>query len=1417
MWHKCLLLLAVLLHETLQDISPFQNDPAMWTPNDNIQVNMSELFNLTLATGNVSYQCNKGQYIDYKTNWAITDITKYGFGKVDFVHFIDNQTYVSIFDESHILVHTVSLDGLSITKEVKTDFNRPGTYANCTDMDANNHMGRYYLVCFQPSVVGGDPGDIYVYEIDMNTGQTLNTLSVELTDQFSGQHTMKLGIYNVTVGNTPQRVVIVYDQGLSATNTTKNFWLAVFTGVDTGSNLAFQGFLDLKAQGYSLTSFFDCFNYNQKLVLTGFLQSKSIVSLLSCSLGLSPISLSCSNPINTLITKGYVGIINTGQFVQVNLAAARETAQICDLSGPIEQQTWKSCRSILDIETIDEAFITEVVGNKFITMIKYDYPDGTYAGYTIYTNVMDYQGTEWISTDPTVHATVINKQIHLVNSKQTWVNWMMPPAVTFSPVSKYWSNTWSSLNCTATDTSGSCASGMQVLGMNSIYDEVLYNSTHLQAFQTYEGTSYDIFLSPDDIEGNDLNISVTFPANVSKYIAPFVFDTKNIAINWVFKTSSYDFKEVTFFGEYAVSLDRYNNLALYRCGQYLSLVDCFEIDNRHIHPSEVLQKKMWVIQGFPVVWTSNTTRTTVYIWDNVFSKTSYVHTFSGTVADVAATELDDRGFILGSLTKSGIIEHFYFVQMNPSMANWLTPINQQMSGSEFFCPTTLYICPHGANVLEVLSACNQGPDLRMLKYTYWPGNYSFNLRNTIPINLQMYDGTFCPMGGEFIFSSINSSTLFGAPTYFENATYSYGIDELNIGEFIKVDCVPSLSMFSIVSQDANHNLVLSIFKGNNQYQGNNKVYNVLRSGFSGVSDITNHNFLGNMIHVKQMVDGTYSYMMTYSGSPMIHLFVLNGIAPINTTMNISFYNNRSGSQISKNFEILQYNYNVTTKSLGRANFQPVGYFYVEDFIQISGPLTEVRVTGINESELEVFQRVSIYNEYRPDNYHQYTFQHMERADGMNLALHIDNANQASFALFSGIDQYAYTFSPFPGVGIKSFDFAQIISGSSNSTILVAACTDGMINNVLEVMVVSNGVVISTGWYQDSDCQKVKLVRRDNGTLFYAFMQTGTGDDSLLTVVNISYDASGRGSISTEAIDYYTSVQTFGVGPTNISAYLMMVFTSDLNDPFVAHYFKNETGKPMIKKGDKSRLKNLKFWRSPFRIRAIECEELDDIRYTCIYDTLSTQMFEVIVSETHISDLMVYSYAKVPDFQGIHYAFSPNYFGVMNFDRRNQRAEIHVYKRIEAGGSGMVWGQHSVESFNAPYTILDRSNETSVLAYCTRENLYPLRFAHIRPVILNFRVNNTQNLNLSAIKVHFMNGRGQQASTVTLAEIFGSTSDGSTHKFWVFGLILAVLILFGIGYTVYVRTKAESSGSEIGESGKFASVGENAMAAKGDKV
>lgn len=65
----------------------------------------------------------------------------------------------------------------------------------------------------------------------------------------------------------------------------------------------------------------------------------------------------------------------------------------------------------------------------------------------------------------------------------------------------------------------------------------------------------------------------------------------------------------------------------------------------------------------------------------------------------------------------------------------------------------------------------------MLKYTYGPGKYTFALRNTIPINLDMPDGKFCPMGNEFIFYSLYANKLHGEPTYWSGAKYDYGLDE----------------------------------------------------------------------------------------------------------------------------------------------------------------------------------------------------------------------------------------------------------------------------------------------------------------------------------------------------------------------------------------------------------------------------------------------------------------------------------------------------------------------------------------------------------------------------------------------------------------------------------------------------------------
>jgi hypothetical protein len=57
----------------------------------------------------------------------------------------------------------------------------------------------------------------------------LNHINVNLTTNFLAQHRLRVEIVNMTEGGTSTRYVTVYDQGLSTSQTSNNFWIAIFS------------------------------------------------------------------------------------------------------------------------------------------------------------------------------------------------------------------------------------------------------------------------------------------------------------------------------------------------------------------------------------------------------------------------------------------------------------------------------------------------------------------------------------------------------------------------------------------------------------------------------------------------------------------------------------------------------------------------------------------------------------------------------------------------------------------------------------------------------------------------------------------------------------------------------------------------------------------------------------------------------------------------------------------------------------------------------------------------------------------------------------------------------------------------------------------------------------------------------------
>lgn len=1390
-----ILAIVAMAASSLSQITVIPFDDVMWSPKDIIQVNMSEIFSGTSQS--TVYTTTNGYIQDYTTKLGQRSLASYGFQNVDFVHFINNQTYAAIFDEKNIIVHTVSLDGLSIANELELNFSLPEPEASCSDLEFNSLVGRYYVVCFNDSTEE-NPGEFYLIELDSITGATITINKVPLTENQWANHTLKIVIATIDQGATTQRVLAIYDQGLSSTATDKNFWVAFFSGVDSGSNLKFEAILDLKANDYALTSFFDLFNYNNKLVLTGLQESKSIISMLSCSIDTSFQILDCSSPINTIVSYGYLGLMNTGQLVQLNLAKPNIYVQICDLVGPLEQKGWTNCKTVSQIDVIAGAYVTEVVGNQGIILVKYDFANGTYAGYTVYSNLIQSIGTEWTNTDPSQHAIVINQQVHSVQAVDSWIQWIAPPAVIFNTVGQAFQSGLTQLEVEATEpgsgTSASCIINVNV--MKNVYSNVYYNESQLPEFNSYVDSNFEVFLSSDKIEGNDLTYSVAVDASIQDQVQSFTYDTQGVNVNYVFRLGVATFKQVTFFQSVAVAQDTNNKLLVFECEQptVTSDVTCLEIVALTAQPNEILQERMFVAQDFPIFWTRANDATRIYTI-NLDDRSFSTIVLPGQADDVVVTALNLDGFILASFSSLGTIVNYHFTASNPHFPDILPNITKSNSTSEFFCPTTLYFCPHGANVLEVLSNCRSVPDVRMLKYTYWPGTQTFRLRNTLAINLALADGTFCPMGGEFIFSSVQSNVVYGAATYFEVANYSYSLDELNIGTITKVDCVPTLSMFTIISTDAQNNIILSIFKGNNQYQANNKVYNVVPGMNAGVASITNHNFMGNMIHVRTMTAGGFSYLLT-NFQPVINVRVFDSVAAGTYNMSLLFSNNGTTYTINKHLQLEVFDTSLTVAINNNLPSNPVGKFNLENLISIKGVFENVSITGASDSDsIKVHQRVDPYHSYVPySGLDEYTFQHLESDGQMNIALHVINMNQVTFTVFSNVDTYNYTFNPFPGIGVTGFHFYQWPNSVTGiPDILIAFCTDGLAEEILEIGYITGGELAAVGFYQFSEldqCTKVKVapINVQQSKTFAAFVHDGSG--TAVEVVNINLNIAQQ-TIDTAQGDIFENVITYGVTKTDANVYLSVVQSDNLFGPVIAQYSRTASV------SENGKLANsLNPWAAfnlTYNIFAVECTALTSNQFTCMLDTYSTNFVEYVATESATDGSLSYQnfmYKKVPNYDGRYLVITPTFFGQLANSPKDRKHALHVYKRISAGGSANVYAIRKLLEKFAPFTMMDLANSTTVLSYCTREPNAPLLFTTIGPLMLE-----VANTNFDASKVNIqVNGFRQAKQDIPISNIIQTETKGSS-KLWIYLLILGILIAASIAYALYARSKQQTEEGE----------------------
>ena len=1071
---------------------------------DLLQFNLTDLFTFG---ANVSCVSQSGSIARYTTPWyelATKDISNYHFAEEpEIVQFMSNSSLFAVFDNSSVFIQQVNLDHESFGVPISKSFGRPGAEAVCTDIAFNKNTNRIFIACFAKASVQTPNSTLWVYELNGDTGETVGhytTLLDDITQKIV--HRANIMLVPIKRGANIELGAIVYDQGISSGIVDNNKWAWVLTGADSDT-LADMGVINYDAS-FKLTSVYDMFPLRDSILVTGKNSSvpTDIIRMAWCQITIaSKATITCSStlvPAAFNTSTGYVGIMNTGQYVEVNADLSHkeyDTISVCNFQGNFTQSNFvdtKACSAIPSYQIPDNVSISVVEGNVHQLVVQYTHFDSTYAGFSLHNFDLKFEMSH-IDDSLAHHFVPLGKSIIKVNKTTLAIHRMVPPYFFVNADDLKDGFNSIRVDCTDADSTSAVSTFINITKLASMTDGVYLNHDKIPDFSVYDGGRFMFQLNSEMVMGNDLSVTVTFDDKVANFTKAQVYDTEFVNINWRATNTTTDFQDIHFSGRYAVTLDRKGWISFHSCFfADIAIIDCKEIASHNAAGRNiVLKKDVNAVYNWLFAWgvDSDLNTTFVLIFDG--SSNLYVHFRPGTASDCAMAENGDYALQVCSYADSGTVRGFQYAQTNPEEGIPLPTITLGMSARDYFCPIDVDYDPQVNNILEILSVC-PGQDQRILRYTYPPainrqtGELELRLISSIPINFAFQNPQYCSMGTEFVvFSKVNGKRgdIQSYNTVDDLNSWNFGtlMDDLALGEITDFNCVPRAGVFSTVSVDPNDptKVNLAVYWGNNQWQANHKVYNTRREGLSQYKFIDSYEFFGQVIHtLYEPSSHTYDYMVSFTRGAVVDVhFEKGAISAVDAKgkvgMQINIRNMKQKiDTIVKSVEIISANATVKVATKKKLTSTASGIIELEDYIEIKGPVAEVNLKK-NIRGVKLIGRLHQLGIYKPDPMDHGVFSNLHTVGSTTVGVRTSEANSSSFVIFHSIENYIGQYVP--AHGVKSFHFAPLASDPDHS-ILIAYSTAEPTNNSLQIVVLKDASRMAIGQSGSGDILNFSMIR-----------------------------------------------------------------------------------------------------------------------------------------------------------------------------------------------------------------------------------------------------------------------------------------------------------------------------------------------------
>lgn len=1377
--------------------------------------NISQLFDLATSVKPVC-EVKASPATIYKAEMPLVskDISIYAFvDQPEIVEFVSNTTVYGIFDNKNILIQNITLDGERFSGLLEHNFGLLGDEAICSDLHLNDKLNRIYVLCYT------DPSKqldkfIYVAELDSTSGELLNKVQVASDPQVV-QHRLQMSYVVVTENNVQVPYIFVYDQGASSGINDKNRWVLVLANAIVG-NLRSLGFTVLDNTVSPLTYFYDLFHFKTGVLLTGKVARDGPISMTFCTFVSSPqpafTCVQTPKPAAFATKVGYVGIINTGQYVEVNNDPVNPDVDYlskCDFGGDFSSPSFidaDDCAQMHSYNISDNATISLVEGNVHQLVIKYVYFDGTYAGYSVHN--FDLR-IEWLHIDDSQasHLVPLGKNLVRVNKDSMEIHRMVPDFVYFKGSDLADGMNLIRIECTDQDSTTPVPNILRVYKMDDLKENVIANGTQLPTFSVYEGDEIFFGVEPRMIMGNDLQCNVDFePQTFANLTRSKVYDTEPINIDFRFTKSSADFQEIRFVGEFAVIKDNRGWVAFFRC-QFTSIASvlCTEQAAYGTAGHSVrLERDVSKVFDWVFAWSVDLTvnTTIVYVFDGVSSL--YTYTFGGVAADAQMSEVGSSAYLTlafnGDINK---IDGYEFTIGNPASFEKLPTITPGLSGFQYFCPTDIDFDPEDDDILEVLSVC-PGKDQRIIRYMYPPdvdaktGRLTLRLLTSIPINFAYTSPQYCSMGTEFIiYSLLSGNPNIQSTNIYDDLnqwTFGWNHDDLNLGKARSFQCVGRAGMFTVFSLDSNQNSVLSVYFGNNQRQANHRVFNVQRNNLNDYKFVHSFEFFGQVIHVLfSPVTGYNDYMLTFSKELYVEAEFLHGIGNASVTMNLKCTNGDVQKYLeSTTVSVVVPNNNTLFTATGKSNGAEAGIFQLEKFIKVTGPLLDAFVQGTDK--ISLIGRVKPLSIYKPDPSNFNEFTHFETVAQISVGVHVYESNSTVMSIFHGINEFVGTFTP--AHGVNAFHFA--ILPTDNTSILIAYSTAEPTDNSLQLVVLQDNIRVAIGRSQEGQVQNFSKIRvlpcKFKGSqVFYVWAKNS--DEQTLHEFKVTLNGA---QIAIDATNLYSDVADFSVAAPSASqtAFVLIVRASDRTvidietlpisseavqerKRFSVNYNKH------IKKqnGD---LADTSF--EAYRIISITAKNHNESVFYILINTESINIYEIIVDTVSLKVLAVFSYNKVPGFDGHHLDGNNRHLVHMVGSRRtDDRVRYVFYHRIIDGSDGSAdpyWSLHNDQP--RPFTLTNCIHNNSHFQLTTSFRTVPLYFLTVGRMTLNI----SEGADFSKAKIEIEGIPHATFEEFSIQDIIGGVTPEPTGSsaWWPYFVILGILIFIAVGFIAWKAKK-----------------------------